>query len=198
MALMTTLGNLGSLLAKGRKPLKDERVAIFSDALNHASIIDGIRLAERQGNAEVLVYRHCDMSHLNELLFSCTMKKKVVVTDSMDGDFAPMSELAKLRKRHGFLLVIDDVSLLNLYLPGKKVYLVFSKKLVLLSHLVGLLCTIKRATINLEFFQAHGTFICGKNGGGVAEEFNCESDVDICIGTLSKAAGCHGGFVACR
>ncbi|XP_028117223.1 LOW QUALITY PROTEIN: 8-amino-7-oxononanoate synthase-like [Camellia sinensis] len=155
MALMTTLGNLGSLLAKGRKPLKDERVAIFSDALNHASIIDGIRLAERQGNAEVLVYRHCDMSHLNELLFSCTMKKKVVVTDSlfsMDGDFAPMSELAKLRKRHGFLLVIDD---------------------------------------------AHGTFICGKNGGGVAEEFNCESDVDICIGTLSKAAGCHGGFVAC-
>jgi len=43
----------------------------------------------------------------------------------MDGDFAPMSELVKLRKRHGFLLVIDDVSLLNLYLPGKKVYLVF-------------------------------------------------------------------------
>lgn len=48
------------------------------------------------------------------------------------------------------------------------------------------------------FFQAHGTFVCGKNGGGVAEEFNCESDVDICVGTLSKAAGCHGGFIACR
>lgn len=48
------------------------------------------------------------------------------------------------------------------------------------------------------FFQAHGTFVCGKNGGGVAEEFNCEGDVDICIGTLSKAAGCHGGFIACR
>jgi 8-amino-7-oxononanoate synthase len=46
--------------------------------------------------------------------------------------------------------------------------------------------------------QAHGTFVCGKNGGGVAEEFNCEKDVDICIGTLSKAAGCHGGFIACR
>ncbi|CAL5407650.1 unnamed protein product [Camellia sinensis] len=188
MALMTTLGNLGSLLAKGRKPLKDERVAIFSDALNHASIIDGIRLAERQGNADGL-YSPVFVTWLSNLgfyRFSCTMKKKVVVTDSihqhdmkmrgyviyksrdtlwwsylcsftslfsMDGDFAPMSELAKLRKRHGFLLVIDD---------------------------------------------AHGTFICGKNGGGVAEEFNCESDVDICIGTLSKAAGCHGGFVACR
>lgn len=48
------------------------------------------------------------------------------------------------------------------------------------------------------YSQAHGTFVCGKNGGGVAEEFNCEGDVDICIGTLSKAAGCHGGFIACR
>lgn len=46
--------------------------------------------------------------------------------------------------------------------------------------------------------QAHGTFVCGENGGGVAEEFNCEADVDLCVGTLSKAAGCHGGFIACR
>ncbi|KAE9465021.1 hypothetical protein C3L33_03070, partial [Rhododendron williamsianum] len=152
MAFMTTLGSVGSLLAAGGKPLKDDRVAIFSDALNHASIIDGIRLAERQGSVVAFVYRHSDMSHLNALLLRCPMKKKVVVTDSMDGDFAPMGELSKLRKRHGFLLVIDD---------------------------------------------AHGTFVCGKNGGGVAEEFNCESDVDICVGTLSKAAGCHGGFIAC-
>jgi 8-amino-7-oxononanoate synthase len=49
-----------------------------------------------------------------------------------------------------------------------------------------------------EFFQAHGTFVCGQHGGGVAEEFNCDRQVDICIGTLSKAAGCHGGFIACR
>ena len=155
MALMVALGSVSSLLSADQKPLKDERVAIFSDALNHASIIDGIRLAERQGSAEIFVYRHCDMPHLNELLSSCTLEKKVIVTDSlfsMDGDFAPMAELAKLRKKHGFLLVIDD---------------------------------------------AHGTFVCGKNGGGVAEEFNCESDVDICVGTLSKAAGCHGGFIAC-
>ena len=46
--------------------------------------------------------------------------------------------------------------------------------------------------------QAHGTLVCGKSGGGVAEEFDCERDVDICIGTLSKAAGCQGGFIACR
>ncbi|KAF2289224.1 hypothetical protein GH714_030003 [Hevea brasiliensis] len=155
MAVMVALGNISSLLASAEKPPKKEKIAIFSDALNHASIIDGIRLAERQQNVEVHVYKHCDMSHLRSLLSSCALKKKVVVTDSlfsMDGDFAPMVELVKLRKRHGFLLVIDD---------------------------------------------AHGTFVCGKNGGGVAEEFNCERDVDICVGTLSKAAGCHGGFIAC-
>lgn len=51
---------------------------------------------------------------------------------------------------------------------------------------------------NADCFQAHGTFVCGKSGGGVAEQFNCERDVDICVGTLSKAAGCQGGFIACR
>ncbi|WOH06831.1 hypothetical protein DCAR_0626259 [Daucus carota subsp. sativus] len=155
MAVMTAIGSLGSLLAAGAKCTSDEKIAIFSDALNHASIIDGIRLAERQQSIQLFVYKHCDVSHLNELLLSCKMKKRIVVTDSlfsMDGDFAPMAELAMLRNKHGFLLVIDD---------------------------------------------AHGTFVCGKNGGGVAEEFNCERDVDICVGTLSKAAGCHGGFIAC-
>ena len=59
-------------------------------------------------------------------------------------------------------------------------------------------CSYKLTEQKSEYIQAHGTFVCGKNGGGVAEEFNCERDVDICIGTLSKAAGCHGGFIACR
>ncbi|KAG4155343.1 hypothetical protein ERO13_D03G106400v2 [Gossypium hirsutum] len=155
MALMVALGNLASLLAAGNVPVKDEKIAIFSDELNHASIIDGIRLAERQRSVEFFVYKHCNMSHLRALLSNCKMKKKVVVTDSlfsMDGDFAPMLELVELRRKHNLLLVIDD---------------------------------------------AHGTFVCGNSGGGVAEEFECERDVDICIGTLSKAAGCHGGFIAC-
>ncbi|CAH9121619.1 unnamed protein product [Cuscuta epithymum] len=156
MAFITAVGSISLLLAASGKSLLDEdRVAIFSDSLNHASIIDGVRLAEKQKGVVVYVYRHCDMSHLNELLSSCRMKKKVVITDSlfsMDGDIAPMGELVKLRKKHGFLLAIDD---------------------------------------------AHGTFVCGETGGGVAEMFSCEGEVDICIGTLSKAAGCHGGFIAC-
>ncbi|TVU31699.1 hypothetical protein EJB05_23397 [Eragrostis curvula] len=163
MAVMTALGSISSLLAVGRKPAADERIAIFSDALNHASIIDGLRLVERQQEAVVFVYKHCDMSHLDFLLSSCSLDKKVVVTDrqviiehilfSMDGDFAPFPELVKLRRKYGFLLVIDD---------------------------------------------AHGTLVCGENGGGAPELFECENDIDICVGTLSKAAGCQGGFVACR
>lgn len=68
MAAMVAIGSVASLLATSGKPLETDKVAIFSDALNHASIIDGIRLAERQGNVEVSVYRHCDMYHLNLLL----------------------------------------------------------------------------------------------------------------------------------
>ncbi|OEL18946.1 8-amino-7-oxononanoate synthase [Dichanthelium oligosanthes] len=166
MAVMTALGSISSLLAVGRKPAEDERIAIFSDALNHASIIDGIRLLERQQEALVFVYKHCDMSHLDFLLSSCSIEKKVVVTDrqvinevfmfflfSMDGDFAPFPELVKLRRKYGFLLVIDD---------------------------------------------AHGTLVCGENGGGAAELFECENDIDICVGSLSKGVGCQGGFIACR
>jgi len=155
MAVMTALGSISSLLAVGRKPAEDERIVIFSDALNHASIIDGIRLLERQQEALVFVYKHCNTSHLEFLLSSCSMEKKVVVTDSlfsMDGDFAPFPELVKLRRKYGFLLVIDD---------------------------------------------AHGTLVCGENGGGAAELFDCENDIDISVGTLSKAAGCQGGFIAC-
>lgn len=155
LAFLSALGSVSSLLAVGRKPSKDERVAIFSDALNHASIIDGIRLAERLQEAEVFVYRHCDMSHLNALLSCCKMEKKIVITDSlfsMDGDFAPITKLVELRKKHRFLLAIDD---------------------------------------------AHATLVCGENGGGVPEMHACENDIDICIGTLSKAAGCQGGFIAC-
>ncbi|XVF08487.1 hypothetical protein REPUB_Repub07fG0007300 [Reevesia pubescens] len=155
MAVMVAIGSLAPLLSAGRRPTKEEKIAIFSDALNHASIVDGLKLAQRHGGIEFFVYKHCDMSHLDALLTNCKNKSKVVVTDSlfsMDGDFAPIVELAALRKKHGFLFVLDD---------------------------------------------AHGTFVWGKNGGGVAEEFNCENDVDICIGTLSKAAASLGGFITC-
>lgn len=68
MAVIVAVGNIASLLAGDEKSFKDEKIAIFSDALNHASIIDGIRIAERTKMVEVFVYKHCDMSHLKTLL----------------------------------------------------------------------------------------------------------------------------------
>ncbi|KAJ3676082.1 hypothetical protein LUZ60_003494 [Juncus effusus] len=153
LAFMSALGSITQL--NSPKPNDDNKIAIFSDELNHASIIDGIRLVQKQNSAKVFVYRHCDIFHLDLLLSSCKMRRKVVITDSlfsMDGDFAPLIELVELKKKHGFLLAIDD---------------------------------------------AHATLICGQNGGGAAEQFKCEKQIDICIGTLSKAVGCHGGFIAC-
>jgi 8-amino-7-oxononanoate synthase len=83
--------------------------AVFSDALNHASLIDGCRLAR----ARVYVYRHADANHLNDLLGHEGRKsrRRLIVTDtifSMDGDLAPLAELLDLANRHDALLLIDE------------------------------------------------------------------------------------------
>ncbi|GJN20683.1 hypothetical protein PR202_gb08086 [Eleusine coracana subsp. coracana] len=92
-ALMTALGSISSLLSVGRKLAKDERIAIFSDALNHASTIDGIRLVERTHEAVAFVYKHCDMLHLDALLSSCSMSRKVVVTDRYSAIYVSKKEI---------------------------------------------------------------------------------------------------------
>jgi 7-keto-8-aminopelargonate synthetase-like enzyme len=74
--------------------LADRETTIFSDELNHASIVDGCRLAKASG-ARVEVYRHCEPRHLEELLEANGSLKKLIVTDSvfsMDGDLAPLLE----------------------------------------------------------------------------------------------------------
>lgn len=68
LAVMSAIAFVGSVLATSKTPSEEEKVAIFSDAFNHASIIDGVRLADRQGSAKIYVYRHCDMEHLDELM----------------------------------------------------------------------------------------------------------------------------------
>lgn len=81
--------------------------AVFSDELNHASIIDGCRLSR----AETFIYRHRDAAHLGELLRSSGAGRKLVVTDtvfSMDGDLAPLPEIHWLAKESGALLYLDD------------------------------------------------------------------------------------------
>ncbi len=85
-------------------------VAIFSDALNHASIIDGCRLARRRG-ATLEVYPHGDTSALARLLEASDASRKLIVTDtvfSMDGDLAPLDEIVHLKQKHQALLVVDE------------------------------------------------------------------------------------------
>ncbi|HBH62025.1 MAG TPA: 8-amino-7-oxononanoate synthase [Nitrospiraceae bacterium] len=123
---------------------------IFSDELNHASIVDGIRLSK----ADVMVYMHRDMNHLESLLRKSSARRRLVITDmvfSMDGDIAPIKDLASLCERYGSGLMIDD---------------------------------------------AHGTGVLGKTGRGGLEHFGINGGSIIQMGTLSKAAGCYGAFVA--
>jgi 8-amino-7-oxononanoate synthase len=93
--------NLGVLTTFG-----EQDVTLFSDELNHASIIDGCRLAK----GRTLIYRHLDLDHLATLLRQVD-GRKIVVSESvfsMDGDSAPLQALAELCVRHGALLVIDE------------------------------------------------------------------------------------------
>jgi 8-amino-7-oxononanoate synthase len=151
-ALLTPTGFAANLCALGA--LGAPGVAIFSDALNHASIIDGARLARRAG-ATVHVYRHADAAHLSELLGASDAPRKIIATDSvfsMDGDLAPLPDLARLARAHGALLAVDE---------------------------------------------AHATLALGPRGAGAAALLGVAGEVDLHIGTLSKAFGGQGGFVAC-
>jgi glycine C-acetyltransferase len=126
---------------------------IFSDQLNHASIIDGCRLSE----AHTLVYPHRDMAVLESLLQTESSRRRgrfLIVSDgifSMDGDMAPLAELVELKERYEALLMVDD---------------------------------------------AHGTGVLGATGRGTAEHLGCLDNVDLHMGTLGKALGSFGAYLA--
>lgn len=95
--------NIGILQA-----VAEEGDALFSDALNHASIIDGCRLSR----AKVFIYHHKDVEHLRSLLSGASgYRRRIIVTDgvfSMDGDIAPLLDISKIAAEHEALLVVDD------------------------------------------------------------------------------------------
>jgi len=96
------LANIGILGTLG-----GPEAAIFSDELNHASVVDGCRMAR----ARVEVYRHADPGHLEDLLKASPAKRKIIVTDgvfSMGGDIAPLPDLMEVKEKYGAILVVDD------------------------------------------------------------------------------------------
>jgi 8-amino-7-oxononanoate synthase len=96
---MANLATLTALAGRG--------TMLFSDALNHASLIDGARLSR----AEVQIYPHADVDALSAMLDASDAPTKMIVTDtvfSMDGDLAPLARLVELAERHGAWLVVDD------------------------------------------------------------------------------------------
>jgi len=140
------MANLAVLTALGSDP----NAMIFSEALNHASLIDGARLAR----AGVTVYPHGDVAALETKLAASNAGTKIVVTDSvfsMDGDLAPLPALLSLCERYGAWLVVDD---------------------------------------------AHGFGVLGANGRGALEHFDLRSPNLVYVGTLGKAAGVGGAFIA--
>jgi len=140
------LANLGALSA-----LMGPGDMIFSDQLNHASLIDGCRLAK----AELRIYRHCDTDHLRGLLEeSGSARRRLIVTDSifsMDGDFAPLRKIVELARRFDAAIMVDE---------------------------------------------AHAVGIIGPCGAGLAAELGLQAQIDIQMGTLSKALGAYGAYVA--
>lgn len=140
------LANAGVIAALAR-----DGDVVFSDELNHASIVDGCRLSR----AQVFVYRHADTEHLRWGIHRAQGRGALVVTDSvfsMDGDVAPLEEIVELARRHRLRVAVDE---------------------------------------------AHGTGALGPGGRGALAEAGLEQEVDVIVGTLGKALGSYGAFVAC-
>lgn len=158
-AVVFTGGYMTNLAAIQTILTKDD--VVISDELNHASIIDAIRLA---GIKNKFIYKHRDINNLrsqlsvvsgqlSQALADGSKRRALIVTDgvfSMDGDLAPLPELVKIAKKIGALIMVDD---------------------------------------------AHGEGVLGRGGRGIVDHFNLHGQVNIEVGTLSKAFSVMGGFI---
>jgi 8-amino-7-oxononanoate synthase len=131
--------------------LVGEGDVVLSDALNHASIIDGCRLSR----AKVVVYGHCDIDQLERSLRDAPSNaRKLIVTESlfsMDGDEAPLADIVNLAEKHGAMVMVDE---------------------------------------------AHATGVYDPSGAGLVAKLGLGDRVPIQMGTLGKALGGFGAYVA--
>ncbi|MDK1373733.1 MULTISPECIES: 5-aminolevulinate synthase [unclassified Sinorhizobium] len=117
-ALIFTSGWISNLAALGTLGRVLPDCAIFSDALNHNSMIEGIR----RSGAERFIFRHNDAAHLDELMSGIDPSRpKIVAFESvysMDGDIAPIAEICDVAEKHGAITYLDEVHAVGLYGPG--------------------------------------------------------------------------------
>ena len=144
--LNCNIGTIQAIVEKGD--------LIISDELNHASIIDGVRLSR----ADKAIFRHADTDHLEEILKEKREQYRnvLIITNgvfSMDGDLAPLPKIVELAEKYNAMTYVDD---------------------------------------------AHGSGVLGKSGRGTVDHFGLHGRVDFIIGTLSKAIGVVGGYVASK
>lgn len=150
-ALFFTSGyaaNLGLLSA-----LLSRDDIVFSDALNHASLIDGIRLS----GAERVIYPHCDLDFLETALCGCEASpaRKLIVTESvfsMDGDLAPLAGIHALARRYGAEIVVDEAHAIGVFGPhgrGRVAELGFEGRTLAIIHTCG------------KALASAGAFVCG-------------------------------------
>ncbi|CAG9264776.1 8-amino-7-oxononanoate synthase [Paraburkholderia unamae] len=145
---MANLAVLTALAGRG--------TTIFSDALNHASLIDGARLSR----AEIAIYPHADMAALAAMLEASDASAKVIVSDtvfSMDGDVAPLARLVELAEQHGAWLVVDDAHGFGVLGPQGRGAL--AQAALRSEHLVMVGTLGKAAGVSGAFVCAHGTVI---------------------------------------
>src|SRR3990172_9819275 len=124
---------------------------IFSDELNHASIIDGCRLSK----SKTIRYEHCNIKDLKaKISAEKDVKRRLIITDgvfSMEGDIAPLPEIVNIAEKYDAIIMVDD---------------------------------------------AHGEGDLGRGGRGIVDHFNLHGKVEIEVGTMSKAFGVVGGYIA--
>lgn len=158
--MLVQSGFVANLIAV--QTLVDKEDIVISDELNHASIIDAVRLSQAQTK---FIYSHNNLLSLEEKLIEAqkaqmekrsdgTEKIILIITDgvfSMDGDLAPLPGIVKLAKKYNAVTMVDD---------------------------------------------AHGEGVVGEGGRGIVDHFNLHGQVDIEVGTLSKAFGVLGGCIA--
>ena len=153
------LANLTAITALARLAPQG-KASIYSAKLNHASLIDGVRLASAQTQASVTLFDHTEIDSLGELLKTDQHPLKIIVTDgvfSMDGDLAPVKELLKLAEQHDALLMVDDAH--GFGVLGKHGHGILEQSNICSDRIVYIGTLGKAAGVSGAFVCAQETFI---------------------------------------